>query len=86
MSSSETAISRSIDFFKGHRERKLLLEESVKAVMLSKDKEALNRMASNITTAIFGTKDHLSKEEFLMEIQNKPQDPMISIFILLLRA
>ena len=60
LSGSDTAVSRNIEFFKGSKERKVLLEESVKMVMLAKNKETLNEMAGNLTTAIFGSKDYLS--------------------------
>lgn len=86
LSGSDTAVSRNIEFFKGSKERKVLLEESVKMVMLAKNKETLNEMAGNLTTAIFGSKDYLSKEEFLYQVQNKPLDPMLSIYLLLLRS
>ena len=54
--------------------------------MLAKNKETLEETASNITHGIFGTKEYLSKEEFLHHLQNKPLDPTLTIFLLLLRS
>lgn len=41
LSASETIISRNIEYFKKDKERKKLLDESLKIVMVSKNKEAL---------------------------------------------
>jgi hypothetical protein len=41
LSSSETVVNRNIESFKGNKERQILLEESIKTVMMSKNKEAL---------------------------------------------
>lgn len=41
LSASETIISRNIEYFKKDKQRKKLLDESVKIVVVSKDKEAL---------------------------------------------
>lgn len=38
LSGSDTAVSRNIEFFKSNKERKVMLEESVKMVMLAKNK------------------------------------------------
>lgn len=64
----------------------MILEESVKVVMLGKSKDGLNEMAASITNSIFTGKEYLSKEEFLHQIQSKPSDSILTIFMLLLRA
>jgi|688.fasta_scaffold64108_1 hypothetical protein len=38
LSASDTVINRNIEHFKGNKERNLLLEESVKIVMIAKNK------------------------------------------------
>ena len=54
--------------------------------MLAQNKDNLEATAQNITSNIFGNKEYLSKEEFLHQIQSKPLDPTLTIFLLLLRA
>lgn len=72
--------------YKNHKERKAILDESVKVVMLAKNKETLNDITSRITASVFNGREYLSKEEFLRQVQSKPLDPMAAIFLLLLRA
>lgn len=62
LSNSDTVISRNIEFYKSQRERKIILEESVKVVMLAKSKDSLNEMAVAITNSIFSGKEYLNKE------------------------
>lgn len=54
--------------------------------MLAKNKENLNEIATSMTNSIFAGKEYLNKEEFLHQIQSKPLDSILTIFMLLLRA
>jgi uncharacterized membrane protein len=61
LSTSETIINRNIEQFKNDKERTLHLEESVKTVMMSKNKEALLEIVNFIANPIFVSRDYLQK-------------------------
>lgn len=41
LSHSDTFIGRNVEFYKNNKERKLILDESIKVVLLAKNKENL---------------------------------------------
>lgn len=86
LSTSDTIINRNIEQFKSNKERAAFLEESVKTVMISKNKEALTEFVSFITTPIFLNREYLQREEFLFQLQARPIEPTLSIFLLLARS
>jgi len=53
LANSETLISRNIEQFKNNKERKLVLDESLKVVILSKNKESLVEIIESMTNNIF---------------------------------
>lgn len=86
LSTSETIINRNIEQFKSNKERAVFLEESVKTVMISKNKEALAEFVTFIMTPIFLNRDYLQRDEFLFQLQTRPMEPTLSIFLLLARS
>ena len=86
LSQSDTFVSRNIEFYKNNKERKLFLDESIKTVMLAKNKDTLSETANNITNHLFAGREYLSKEEFLHQVQSKQVDPTLTIYLLLLRS
>ena len=62
LSLSDTFISRNVESYKNNKERKSVLEESVKAVMMAKNKDSLEATAANIASDLFQGKEYLSKE------------------------
>lgn len=86
LSSTETIINRNIEHYKSNPERKLLLEESIKIVMLAKNKQGLSEVTANITKILFVGRDYLKKEEFLYQLQTKPLDSILIMPIQLVRS
>ena len=54
--------------------------------MLAKNRETLEETVNNITTGLFMGREYLSKEEFMHQVQNRPLDPTLTIYLLMLRA
>jgi len=54
--------------------------------MLAKNRETLEETANNITLNLFAGRDYLSKEDFMHQVQNRPLDPTLTIFLLMLRS
>lgn len=54
--------------------------------MLSKNKEALAEMVNRIAASLFQGRDYLQREEFLFQLQARPIEPTLTIFILLARC
>jgi hypothetical protein len=86
LSSTETIINRNIEHYKSNPERKLLLEESIKIVMLAKNKQGLTEVTANIAKVLFAGRDYLKKEEFLYQLQTKPLDSILIMPIQLVRS
>lgn len=61
LSASETVINRNIEDFKGNKERQIILQESVKTLMLSKNKETLAELAAQISNSIFVSREYLQR-------------------------
>lgn len=85
LSTSDTVINRNIEEFKGSKERQTILEESLRAVMLAKNREGVAETVARIASALFGTREYLQREEFLQTVQGA-MEPTLSIFLLLARS
>lgn len=62
LSANDNVTSRHIDLFKNSKERKGILDESVKIVLMSKNKETVKEVATQLAKNIFNGKDYLNKE------------------------
>lgn len=62
LSTSETVINRNIEEFKGSKERQAILEESLRTVMASKNKEGIAEVVGRIIGALFNGRDYLQRE------------------------
>lgn len=54
--------------------------------MIAKSKDALVDISNFVTNPLFLNRDYLQREEFLIQIQRKPIDIALSIFLLLARS
>ena len=61
LATSDTIISRHIEQFKSNKHRRALLDESVRVVLMSKDRNALPNLVASISDTIFKGKDKLQK-------------------------
>lgn len=46
----------------------------------------LRETASGITNSLFGGREYLNKEEFLHKLSSKALDPILTVFLLLIRS
>lgn len=61
LATSDTVISRNIEQFKANKQRRALLDESVRVVLISKDKTALPDFVSQVCETIFEGKLQMQK-------------------------
>ena len=62
LSISDTIINRNIEMFQTNKERKLILDESIKMVMISRDKEAFVKISDYFIESLFGNSEYLKKD------------------------
>ena len=86
LSTSDTVTTRNIEALKHNKSRRGVLDESVKVVMLSKNKPALVEIAASMTNSIFQGRDYLKQDDFVMTLQQKPIDPLLSLFLEMIRG
>ena len=63
-----------------------MLDESVKAVMLSKNKNALGELANTTTLNIFREREYLKQEEFVFSVQSQTNNPALSLLLEMIRG
>lgn len=86
LSCSDSITTRHVETLKLNRSRRGVLDESVKAVMLSKNKTALNDLATNATRQIFRERDYLKQEEFIFTLQSQTINPILSLLLEMIRG
>lgn len=61
LATSDTIISRNIEQFKANKQRRALLDESVRVVLISKDRAALPDFVNQVCESIFDGKCQMQK-------------------------